>query len=306
MIVFGGNGSGSLNDTWEYDPRTDSWRQLTIPNSPSARGRVEGAYAADRGSVYFFGGSTSAGSSNELWALNSGVVADLPTPKINDNGIVNVFSGATGAVAPGEIVSIFGENLGPVTGVVLGYDPQTNRLPTAAGGVSVTWNGIAAPLYFVRQDQLNVQVPYEVAGSGTTRLSVNYNGRSSIEKNVILTATRAGLYPGVWNQDGTINSPANPANPASVVVLFATGQGVTAPASITGAAALGPYADPIAPVMVEIGNRAADVLFRGQAPSTTGVIQINARVPVGLNGVHPVKLSLGDAQSQPGVTIAIR
>ena len=306
MIVFGGSGNGTLNDTWEYNPRTNSWRQLSIPNSPSARSRVEGTYAADRGAIYFFGGSTSSGNSNELWELASGVIAEQPAPKISDNGIINVFSGATGAVAPGEIVSIFGENLGPVEGVALGYDPQTNQLSKTASGVSVTWNGIASPLYFVRQDQVNIQVPYELADMTEVRLTVNRNGRSSAEKSVGIVATRPGLYPAVWNEDGSINSATNPATAGSIVILFATGQVLTGPASATGAPALGPYPEPLKPVDLQVGSARAEVLFRGQAPFTTGVMQINARVPVGLSGAQPVKLTVGDAASQPGVVVAIR
>lgn len=306
MIVFGGSGSGTLNDTWEYNPRTDSWRQLSIPNSPSARTRVQGTYAAARGSVYFFGGATSSGTSNELWELASGVISDQPTPKISENGIINVFSGATGAVAPGEIVSIFGDDLGPAEGIVLGYDPQTNRLPKVASNVSVTWNGIASPLYFVRQDQLNVQVPYELEGSSEARLVVNRGGRGSEEKRVEIVSTRPGLYPMVWNQDGSVNSPANPATPGSVVILFGTGQGVTAPASETGAPAVGFYPEPLAPVRLEVGTTPAEILFRGQAPDTTGVIQLNARVPAGFSGSYPVKLMIGENTSQPGVMIWLR
>ena len=306
MIVFGGSGSGALNDTWEYDPRADSWRQLSLQHSPSPRSRVEATYAADRGAIYFFGGSTSSGSSNELWKLASGIISEQPTPRISDNGIINVFSGATGAVAPGEIVSIFGENLGPEEGVVLGYDPQTNRLPKVASNVSVTWNGIAAPLYFVRQDQVNVQIPYELQNSTEARLVVTRNGRNSQEKRVEIVATRPGLYPAVWNQDGSINSPDNPAAAGSIVILFGTGQGVTAPGSATGAPAVNTFPEPMAPVRLEIGAIPAQILFRGQAPDTAGVIQINARIPADLGGAQPVKLTVGDASSQSDVVVWIR
>ncbi len=304
MVVFGGAGRGTLDDTWDYNPRTNSWSQLTISNSPAPRSRVEAAFASDRGTAYFFGGATSTGQTNELWALSSGGTSTLP--RISDGGVVNVFSGSTGPVAPGEIVSVFGDNLGPAEGVALGYDLQTNRLPTSAAGVSVTWNGINAPLYFVRRDQVNVQVPYELSGAVEARLSVRFNGQKSLEKSVALTAVQPGIYPAVWNQDGTINSAANPADVGSIVTLFGTGQGVTAPVSVTGAPAQSPYPEPVASVQLQIGSIPAQVLFRGQAPLTTGVMQINARVPASPPGSQAIVLTIGSAASQPGVKIYIR
>ena len=254
--------------------------------------------------MYFFGGSTLSGQTNELWLLSPGTTELLP--RVRDNGIVNALSGAAGAAAPGEIVSLFGENLGPADGVALGYDSQTNRLPTSAAGVSVTWNGISAPLYFVRRDQLNVQVPYELSGATEARVSVTFNGRTSPDKSVSITAVRPGLHPSVWNQDGIINSAVNPADSGSIVTLFATGQGVTVPASDTGAPAQNAYPEPAAPVRLEIGGATAQVLFRGQAPFTTGVMQINARIPLGVVGVQPVNVIIGNEASQSGVTMHVR
>jgi uncharacterized protein (TIGR03437 family) len=298
MIVFGGTGSGSLNDTWEYDPRSDSWRKLTIPNPPSARSRVQGTFAADLGAVYFFGGTTSSGNTNELWALNSGVFPETPEPVIGNNAIINVFSGATSPVAPGEIVSLFGENLGPSNGIATAFDAQTNRLPKSSANVSVTWNGIPAPLFFVRQDQVNVQVPYELSGLSEAQIVIQHNGRASSAQTIAIAHTHPGLYPAVWNQDGSVNAANNPAALGSVVILYATGQGVTEPPSITGTAALGPYPEPVAPTQLEIGGVPAEILFRGQAPGTAGVMQINARVPNITAGTHAVKVTIGGDVSQ--------
>jgi uncharacterized protein (TIGR03437 family) len=303
MVVFGGAGGGVLNDTWEYDPRAGTWQQLAILDPPSGRNRVEAAFAADRGALYLFGGSTASGNSNELWALST---VEVRAPVVSNGGIVNAFSGGTGGFAPGEIVSIFGENLGPVDGIATAYDTTTNRLPNSAANVAVTWNGIGAPLYFVRHDQVNAQVPYELNGASEAQLIIQRDGRSSAAKIVAIVPTHPGLFPAVWNQDGSVNSPANPATPGSIVILYATGQGVTGPASVTGAAALDLFPDPVAPVRLEVGGASAEILFRGQAPGTTGVMQINARVPPGLAGTLPLKLTVGSASSQTGVFLEVR
>jgi uncharacterized protein (TIGR03437 family) len=118
--------------------------------------------------------------------------------------------------------------------------------------------------------------------------------------------THPGLFPRVWNEDGTVNSTDNPARAGSIVVLYATGQGVTSPASVTGVIAVNTYPEPAASVTVRIGGREAVVLFRGQAPGTAGVMQINARVPEGVPSMAPVVVSVGTSESQAGVSVAVQ
>ena len=93
------------------------------------------------------------------------------------------------------------------------------------------------------------------------------------------------------NEDGTLNSEANPVARGSIVSLYATGQG-QAPSGVS----------------LKIGQYNADLLYAGPAPGFPGLMQINARVPGGFlpPGVQPVVLSVGNAVSQGGVTIAVR
>jgi len=278
LVLFGGNGGGLLNDTWEFDPRAGSWQQTALSGpAPSPRHRHEAAYVTDRGFTVFFGGIASSGLTNELWMLGPSFV--LGRPEVSAGGVVNAFSGEGGAVAPGEAVSIYGRDLGPINGIALGFDPITGLLPTSGPGVSVTWNGIPAPLYFVLADQLNVQVPYELDGATEARLVVTVNGQASDPVTVPVSPTRPGLAAQVWNQDASLNSPGNPAPVGSIIVLYATGQGVTRPPSRTGAfPAGGVYPESAAATSLTIGGIAAEILFQGQAPATTGLMQINARV----------------------------
>jgi uncharacterized protein (TIGR03437 family) len=290
LVVFGGSGNGLLNDTWEYDPRASSWQSAPISGAlPSARDRHHAVYAADRGVVFFFGGSTSAGLTNELWMLGPGFLSDRPL--VARAGIVNAFSGeGAGIIAPGEIVSIFGSGLGPVTGVALQFDAEAGQLPTSGPGVAVTWNGIPAPLHYLQAEQLNVQVPNDLAGATQATLTVTVNGRSSDPVTLRVQPARPGLFPRIWNQDGTINSPENPAAPNSIIVLYATGQGATAPATL------------------RIADLEAPILFQGAPSGTSGVLQVNARVPERAPSANdaPVVLSIGTISSQPGVRLAIR
>lgn len=307
LVIFGGNGEGPLNDTWEFGPRSGVWQLTVIGGTPpTPRHRREAVYSPDRGVIYFFGGATSAGLTNELWMLGPGFLSG--SPSVFPNGIVNAFSNEGGAIAPGEVVSIYGAGLGPMVGIPLQFDSQTGQLPTSGPSVTVTVNGFPAPLYYVQSEQLNIHVPYELDGAAEARLTVTVNGQSSESTPLPVRSTHPGLFPRVWNQDGSLNTPDNPASAGSVIVLCATGQGATNPPSRTGAYPNGVNPDPAADTVLRIGGVEEEILFRGQAPGTAGVMQVNARMPEGVarGDAIPIELTVGTSQAQAGVFVAMR
>ncbi|MCP5119407.1 MAG: hypothetical protein GY953_52060, partial [bacterium] len=85
--------------------------------------------------------------------------------------VVHGASQTGGPVAPGEIVAIYGTNLGPDTGVEARLT-ENGRLPTLVQGAQVFFGDVPAPLYYVRRDQINAQVPYEVAGLDAVEVRV--------------------------------------------------------------------------------------------------------------------------------------
>src|SRR5581483_12143402 len=74
--------------------------------------------------------------------------------------------GAVNAIAPGELLTIFGPRLA-------GNTDTPAQGTTSALGVSVDFNGIAAPLLYVSQQQVNVQTPYEIAGSAQVAVELS-------------------------------------------------------------------------------------------------------------------------------------
>ncbi len=304
LVLFGGLGGPPLNDTWEYDPASAAWSRITPGGDAGApRYRHEAAFASDLGTAFFFGGQTTD-YTNDLLLLSAATPA---APQIAPGGFEDVFSGAGGPFAPGEIVAIYGSSLGPATGLSSAVDPATATLPTTSGSVSVAVNGVPAPLYYVSAGQVNIQIPYEVAGQQQASLSVSYNGLASAGQAIQIAASAPRLYLGVFNPDGSPNSTDNPASAGSVVTLFATGHGVTSPQSVTGKAAAAPYPAPVAPVRVSIGGQDAEILFAGSAPQTVGLLQVNVRLPAGVAGnTASVLLMVGDAMSQKGVVVAVR
>jgi uncharacterized protein (TIGR03437 family) len=90
--------------------------------------------------------------------------------------------------------------------------------------------------------------------------------------------------------------------------MYATGEGQTDPAGEDGKLSEQPYPVPLLAVSLTIGGLPADIGFAGAAPGFAGLLQINARVPAAVSPGNdiPVVVKVGDAMSQPGVTMAVQ
>ena len=178
------------------------------------------------------------------------------------------------------------------------------------------FDGVPAPLSFVRSDQVNAVVPYAVSGKTSTTLEVEYNGTLSKAITLSVASSAPGLFtlaggtgPGaILNEDSSANSATNPATRGSIVILYATGEGQTNPPGVDGKLAIDSLPKPRLPVSVTIGGIAAEILYAGAAPYTAGQFQVNARVPldVSVGPAVPISLTVGDATSRPGVTLAVQ
>jgi len=78
------------------------------------------------------------------------------TPVITPGRVVNAAS-YLGDLAPGGLATLYGSNLADAPQVVT----ASPNFPTSAAGVSVSVNGVAAPLIYVSPTQINFQVPWE-------------------------------------------------------------------------------------------------------------------------------------------------
>jgi uncharacterized protein (TIGR03437 family) len=190
-----------------------------------------------------------------------------------------------GTTSPGAIVTIFGSGLGPSQGI--GFELANGELPTSLGGTEVLVNGEPAPLLYSSDGQLNVILPYslpvgtmatiQVVSAGTP---TNQLADSVVEQGISFFSVGNGSAAAL-NQDGTLNSPQNPAQPGSTVALFATGGGQTVPPSVAGEVTplvLRPLAN--TPILM-IGYVAQlTVEWAGAAPGlVSGVTQVNITLP---------------------------
>jgi uncharacterized protein (TIGR03437 family) len=178
------------------------------------------------------------------------------------------------------------------------------------------FDNVAAPLLYVSERQLNAIVPYSVAGKNSARVQLELAGRATEVASLsvapaspgIFTVTGTGRGQGaILNQDGSSNSALNPARRDSIVSIFATGEGETDPSGEDGRRASVPFPVPLLPVSVRMGDEQVEVLYAGAAPSFAGLLQINARVPafISPSASVPIVLLVGNAPSQPSVTLAI-
>ncbi len=213
------------------------------------------------------------------------------------SGLQNAFSFHDG-FAPGMSMSVYGTNLAGATIRAPGQFP----LPLALGGVSVTVNGISAPLFYVSPGQINVQVPYET-GAGPAVLAVNNNGQiASIPFTVAPVAP--GLYASAISNNTGL--PVNSAKQGQLLLLFMTGEGDVTPSLASGATPSATITDPTRlpharqAVAVTVGGVTAPVLFAGIPSGVAGLTQINFNVPVDApTGAQPVIVTVGGIASLP-------
>ncbi|MBI1354720.1 MAG: hypothetical protein GC160_10260 [Acidobacteria bacterium] len=201
-------------------------------------------------------------------------------------GVLNAasFAPPTAPISGGALLSLFGEGLANST-----TQAQVTPLPKQLDGVSVTVNGIPAPLFFVSPGQINLQTPFAVQGSQAT-VQVTNNGQASNAVTVpvansspgIFSVQQTGYGPGIiTHADFSLVTEQNPASPGEVVIVFLTGMGPLSPSFPDGEA--GP-SNPLSfttdeTLQVQFDGEAGDVLFSGAAPGFVGLYQLNVRIP---------------------------
>jgi len=240
--------------------------------------------------------------------------AVTPTPQIAS--VVNAASYANGTVSPGELVSIFGQQMGPPS-LVNGVFDGSGRLFHYLSGVQVFFNDVSSPLVYVSNNQVSAIVPFGVTGP---QVQVSLLGGSEWSNQ--LTVGLAQSNPGIFsvdgsgmgqivaaNQDGSYNSSTARAAKGSVITLYATGAGALDPNPADGSMTTGTPALTALPVTAQIDGQDAQVQYAGAAPGiVAGVIQVNIAVPAGARSgpADAIVLTIGGQTSQIGATIAVQ
>jgi uncharacterized protein (TIGR03437 family) len=189
-------------------------------------------------------------------------------------------------------------------------------LPTALADSCLSVNGSPVPLLFVSSQQINAQLPYNVAGSST--LTIYTHG--GISNNYFFTAQptapsvfmsasagpETGLAAIVRTANNQLITPTNPINPKDTIVIFLTGMGMTTPQVTAGLPApQSPLAAANVAPIVTLGGTPLTISYAGLSPDEVGVYQINATVPAGVpQGLNiPLTINQGGAATTINVRV---
>lgn len=201
-----------------------------------------------------------------------------PAPLSAAVTVMNAASLLPGPITAGMLLLIGGTGLTPaqIPDTVIAFGPNPARILSAdATGILVI-------------------APANISGSTSVPIEVAY------QNNVIATipVAVADAAPGLFadasgqasanNQDGSLNSQANPAARGSVVSLYGTGLGISNDA-----------------VTVTFDGYSAQVLYAGPVADYPGLFQVNAQVPSGYlpTGDLTVTVTIGSSSSQVGILI---
>jgi uncharacterized protein (TIGR03437 family) len=259
----------------------------------------------DDGSFIAFGLGPQSGSSGAVYVVSADGRSPIPvyTPRSLNAG------GVAGAVS-GSLASAYGTNFISDDTIA---QAASLPLPQTLAGVSLTMNGAPLPLLAATPWQINAQIPPQ-QGDGQAAFAVRTSDGTltpSVTQTVQSTGPFVYLVPSVRpNQaavlhggTGILVDAGHPATAGEAIEIYASGLGSTTPVVPAGTAA---PADPPARTSViptvNIGGKAAQVLFSGLAPGLVGVYQVNVIVPDGLRaGDNFVSIQVGTVAGTGGI-----
>jgi len=224
-----------------YGPEGELLQSTFLPSQEPDDSLIHmvGLAAASDGAIYVVGNSAFFETPTGSWFLIH--LSQQPNAtRVQLACVGNAASYDPGPVAPGELVSLFGQGLGPAEGV----QPKVNLksgFPKQLANVQVTFDGKPAPILYVQDNQINTIVPWSLNVGTTTEICVVYQEAitNCLERSVASVApavfmTDDRIHAAALNEGGSINSSTNPAKLGSTVSIFATGLGPISPAQPDG------------------------------------------------------------------------
>jgi uncharacterized protein (TIGR03437 family) len=215
----------------------------------------------------------------------------------------------------GSIAAVFGTNLS------VGQESSTAPapLPMTLAQSSSTVGGTPAPLYFAMPTQVNLQVPWELAGQTQASIVTTVDGAPSAAETVALAPFAPGIFSmnAMGSGQGAVliastyqlAGAATPVTRGTYVAIFCTGLGAVTnqPATGTAAAPGSPLSVALTQPTVTIGGASAVVSYAGLAPGFVGLYQVNALVPSSISpgSAVPLIIVMGPSISNT-VTIAVQ
>jgi uncharacterized protein (TIGR03437 family) len=219
---------------------------------------------------------------------------NLTAEPVGPNNITIVngasFNPNTG-ISPGGIATIRGTGILPGVQGLLSAANSDGTLPTTFSGVTITFNGTPAPIYYVEDtngaDQVSVQVPFEVQPGAAVALTVAVANLPSVTVMVPVKPLAPGVFTSVYagktyavavRPDGSQVSPTNPAQRGEDIQLYVTGLGQAIPTIATGAAGV-PDQTMVSSLIVGLDNGGVRLVGSVYGPGLIGIYIVTIQVP---------------------------
>jgi uncharacterized protein (TIGR03437 family) len=216
--------------------------------------------------------------------------------------------------SPGELVSIFGVKL--ADGIEFA---STLPLKTQMQGGLLALGGRPLPIVYTSPNQVNAILPYGITPGMTYQLIATRGNRLSVPQSVTVVAAEPAIFSIDSSGKGQgdifvyhsateqiLAAPGQPAQAGDILIIYCAGLGSVDPL-IDAGVAVDRLIQTANPIGLTIGGVQAQVLFSGLTGGLTGLYQVNAKMPDGVNpgDAVPVVLTLGNISSPP-VSMAVR
>jgi uncharacterized protein (TIGR03437 family) len=233
-------------------------------------------------------------------------------PWFDADHIANGASFQSGAIAPGEIITIYGFSLGPKK--LRTYNLTNGKFDTTLARTRVLFDGVEAPIIYASWGQTSIVVPYSVRGKQTTQAVVEYKGRRSAPVTLTVADAAPGIFTlaqsgsgqgAILNQDYSVNGPNTRIARGQVLMVFLTVGGENGK---DGELAQGIQQHPMN-VTARVGGVDAQAIYAGPSPGLIwGLTQVNVIVPADApsGAAVPIMITFGNRSTQAGVTIAVK
>lgn len=295
-------------------------------HAASNRAVVDGSYVIDGDTLERLAGTPAIGRQvYQVWgtdwvlaSIGGGILIGRlpqlrPAPEFTAAGVSNAATGETGPIAPGEIISIYGRNLGPEESAGPVLDSMT-RLSTAVENTVVLFNGDPGAILFTGPGQINVVAPESIRGASEVTVQVGRYGIPSARVRLAVDTFSPGLfaytvagrrYAAALTSSGTVQGPGIPLERGKPAIFFATGLGLPAGQSADSVPARATETA-LRPVL-SIGGKQARLLYAGASPGfTAGLSQLNVLVPDDAPVGGAVEVTLEGRRSEPKVYVVIQ
>jgi uncharacterized protein (TIGR03437 family) len=243
-------------------------------------------------------------------------------PSYSAAGIVNASNYAPGPFAPNSVISVFGTGLARSThplnaGDLLSCTTSLGGkcLPVEMNYVRVYVQDRPVPLLFVSETQVNFLMS-SLEPAGVVKVRVVTEGLTGPEIALTLVDSAPALFA---LPDGTaiatdsnnhLLTAAHPAHAHDIVVIYATGLGMTSPNPAIGE--IPSYAASILPtaaLKITLNGAPIDPIlmkYAGLTPGSAGLYQINLEIPEGAGNDPELRVTAGNLPAPTSLKLPVR